>query len=183
MTWTRSRLTRARGSLVERRDGPLHGSSARRRISAYVYGNVTVLGAVATVDLPGIASGAASVVVLATAASTFAAHILADAVAERVDAVEAPDPHGFLRRMRDSTPIVTSGVAPAAVLGLATLDLVAPAAALPLAGALVVVRLALTGPMVERFRGHPVSPAAVWGGLVLALLGTLIVGLKVYAGQ
>ncbi|NAZ81657.1 hypothetical protein GTR02_07480 [Kineococcus sp. R8] len=155
-------------SLLQRRDGGLGVTRARHRTTAFVYGNITVLGAVLAVGAGAVASGSAVLAVLATALTTFVAHVVADVVAARVtDGPDQPPPpeHELREELRDATPVATSGLLPAVVLGLSALDVLPVAVAQPLAALVVVVRLALTGVVVERLSGvrrHPLRCGEVW---------------------
>ena len=143
-----------------------------------MYGNVTVLGAVVSVSEEQTAGGRAVVVVLATAVATFVAHVVADLVAARIGPDE-PDPRELREEVRDTVPVASSAVVPAALLGLGALGVVAPWVAQLLAAGALLARLAATGPVVERLSGRRASPAAVWGGVGLAVLGAVIAGVEV----
>jgi len=167
-------------SLRRRPDGGLPVHRARERGSAFVYGNITVLGAVVAVGQDAVRSGSASVVVLATAAATFVAHVMAHVVSERIGPDVDP-PH--LRReagasLRDALPIASSGVWPALLLLAGTLELLPTTTAWAAAAAVVGVRLALTGLVVERVSGRRPSSTALWGGVVLAALSAVVAVVK-----
>lgn len=97
-----------------------HGQ--RRRLSAYVYGNILVLAAVAASTPGSIERGTAAIVVLATAGTTFLAHVFADFVANS----RIPEAHGaanedqrkfkVAEELRDATPILSSGTVPALIV-------------------------------------------------------------------
>ena len=159
-----------------RRGGELTTGRARERASAYVYGNITTLGALAAVGLDAVEHGTAAVAVAATAVATFVAHVIAHAVAERIGADEQTPARdrGVSAELRDTLPIATSGGLPVLLLLLGALDLVAPLTAWVLAVAVVVVRLASTGLVIERISGRSASPTALWSGLVLAALSVAV---------
>jgi len=168
-------------SLLQRRDGGLDVVRARRRTSAFVYGNITVLGAVVAVGAGAVHDGTAVLAVLATALTTFVAHVVADVVSSRVtsgpDAPPHPE-HEVREELRDATPIATSGTLPAVVLALGWLTALDAGAAQLLAALVVVARLALTGVVVQRLSGRPASPAALWGGVALAALSAVVAVVK-----
>ena len=167
--------------LLHRRDGGLGVARARRRTSAFVYGNITVLGAVVALGAEAVESGAAVLAVLATALTTFVAHVVADLVSTRV--TEAPDApphaeHEVREELRDATPVATSGSLPAAVLALGWLTGLPPGPVQLVAALWVVARLAVTSLVVERLSGRPSSPAALWGGIALAALSAVVAVVK-----
>ena len=106
--------TRLYSRLVTRTDGPLEPARAARRLSAYVYGNILVLAAVAASTPSSIEHGTAAVLVLATAVTTFLAHVFADFVAGS----QIPEAHGdatdeqrkfkAVEEFRDAVPILSS---------------------------------------------------------------------------
>ena len=168
-------------SLLQRRDGGLGVLRARRRTSAFVYGNITVLGAVVAVGAEAVGSGAAVLAVLATALTTFVAHVVADVVSSRVTDEPGAPPHAgheVREELRDATPIATSGSLPAAVLALGWLTGLPPGPVQLVAALVVVGRLALTGVVVQRLSGRAPSPAALWGGVALAVVSAVVAVVK-----
>ena len=163
-------------SIHRRRGGHLAVERARHRTSAFVYGNITVLGALLTVDPHGVETGFGAVSVAATAVATFVAHIMADLVSDRVQ------PRGSLRKprdeileeLRDATPIATSGALPIVFLLSGTLGFLPVQTALWMGVAVVIGRLALTGLVIERLSERQASPAALWGGIVLSVSSAVL---------
>ena len=78
---------------------------------------------------------------------------------------------------RDSGPILTSGIIPAALLLLALFGFSSSAAVL-LAELLLVARIAAVGIVVARLRTEPTSLSTVLAGIALALLALIIVVTK-----
>ena len=78
------------GILTERNGAPLPPRRAASRLSAYVYGNILILGAVAVVDGHQIDHGYAVWLVLGTGLTTYVAHVLADLIAKS----SIPEAHG-----------------------------------------------------------------------------------------
>lgn len=148
---------------------PLH--RVRSRISAFVYGNFVVLGAVLAATQEQVASGRAVLVVGVTAATTFVAHVVADSVAEQIDPPAARSRRRAQDEIRDAAPVATSASVPVVVFGLAALGLVPSAAAQWIAVVIVVARLAATGYVVNKVSGRPASPLALWSGFGLAVIG------------
>lgn len=168
------------GPLTQHRSGhePLDADRARSRLSAYVYGNVLVLAAV--IGTTGEEEHSHTwLVVLATALSTYAAHIFSHNVGERIGRTEA-DHAGHLREeIRDAVPILSSGIAPALIYAGLALHWIEAGPAETAAVALLVLRLAGTGLAVERLSNRRVSASALWAGIGFALVGGGIAYLKV----
>jgi hypothetical protein len=162
--------------LTQRRDGGLDVVRARHRISAYIYGNITILAAVVAVDEESVENGHGLLTVSATALATFIAHITADIVSERVRPEHTPEkPRGeVLAELRDATPIATSAVVPFLLLLLGTLGVLSDPLAQLTAAAAIIVRLAGVGLITQRLSGRPRSVPAFWGGIALAVLSTAI---------
>lgn len=152
----------------------------RERVSAYVYGNILVLAALATTTPHSVETGHAAVVVIATTVTTFFAHVLAHLVAHQIGEPAAhggstPDRHS----LRDATPIASSGSVPALILLVAWLAELDPSGAVLVSSAVVVVRLGGLGVLTSRYAGHRSRLADLWMGLVLAGLSGVVVVLKV----
>lgn len=163
-------------SIRHRSDGGLDVDRARHRTSAFVYGNITVLGALVAVDPHAVETGHGAIAVGATAVATLIAHIAADLVSERVrpDHVPRKPREEVTEELRDATPIATSGGIPVLFLLLGTLGILPPNIALWIGIAVVVGRLAMTGVVTERLSGRSASPAALWGGIVLAVISAVV---------
>lgn len=163
-------------SIRHRRDGGLDVDRARHRTSAFVYGNITVLGALVAVDPHGVETGHGAIAVGATGVATFIAHIAADLVSERVrpDHVPRKPREEILEELRDATPIATSGAIPVFFLLLGTLGVLPAQVALWIGIAVVVLRLASTGLVTERLSGRGPSATALWGGIVLAVVSAAV---------
>ncbi|SFA44528.1 hypothetical protein SAMN05444374_103100 [Rhodococcoides kroppenstedtii] len=149
---------------------------ASRRLSAYVYGNVLVLAAVAASPLGYVEDGTAALLVLGTGVSTFLAHIFADTVA--ASAIRAERRH-VLEELRDSVPIASSAAVPAALLAVATTDLVSAALAQALLAGLIARRVSGIPVVAARLRGSEVSFRVVVAGIVLALVAAVVIAVKI----
>lgn len=153
----------------------------RERVSAYVYGNILVLAALATTTPHSVETGHAVVVVLATTGTTFLAHVLAHLVAHQIGA--DPAEHGGAvpdrNSLRDAVPIFSSGSVPALILFVAWLADLPASGAILVATAAVVLRLAGLGFVTSRFAGRRSRLGDLWTGLVLAGLSGVVVVLKV----
>ncbi|MEI5675203.1 MULTISPECIES: hypothetical protein [unclassified Nocardioides] len=161
--------------------GELALERVRERISAYVYGNILVLAALATTTPHSVEDGHAALVVIATTATTFLAHVLAHLVAHQVGADHsaggaAPDRSS----LRDALPIASSGSVPALILLVAWLGHLPPTGAVLVSAGVVVVRLAGLGMVTSRFSGRRSRLSDLWMGLVLAVLSGVVVLLKVW---
>lgn len=171
--------------------GELPVARLRERVSAYVYGNILVLAALATTTPHAVETGHGAVVVIATTVTTFLAHVLAHLVAHhvgdeppaRASAGSTGGPaHGAVPdrdSLRDAVPIASSGSLPALILLVAWLTGLDPSAAVLVSSAVVVVRLAGLGVLTRRYAGHRSRLADLWTGLVLAGLSGVVVVLKV----
>lgn len=161
-----------------RRGGGLAQDRARDRISAFVYGNITVLGAVVALTPSSVESGQGSVVVAATAGTTFISHLVSDRIAAKIGVpAESDRPQPLRSEFRDAMPIATTALLPFVLLLLAAVDVLPAWIALAIAALTVVVRLAATGLVVERISGHR-SRTGVWAGFSLALGSAVIAGVK-----
>lgn len=156
----------------DRRHG-LDPTDAAQRISAYLYGNILALAALVPF-LSEELTGRAVWVVLGTTVSTFVAHVVAEGIGH--DLPWSRWPH----LMRESWPILTSGIAPALILGAGLIGLLPVDVAVVAAPVLVNVRLALTGGLVARLRGTPWSWRVVLSGIAVAVAGSLVVALKLW---
>jgi hypothetical protein len=149
---------------------PLPSEVGQHRTTAFIYGNILVLAAVVQVSLHPI-TGRSVVTVLATAVTTFLAHVFADVITSTWS-------WGTVRHAaRDSGPILTSGIIPAALLLLALFGFSSSAAVL-LSELLLVARIAAVGIVVARLRTEPTSLSTVLAGIALALLALIIVVTK-----
>lgn len=152
----------------------------RTRISAYVYGNILVLTAIATCTPHMVDTGFAALAVAATTVTTYIAHVFAHFVAEQVG-------HGDLEHesdrdeLRDALPIISSGSVPTLVFLVPPLfDTQGTALWTLLAAGVVLVRLASMGALVAHLNGELPSARAHWWGIGVAAVGFAIVALKVW---
>jgi hypothetical protein len=151
----------------------------RSRVSAYIYGNIFVLAAIFATSPEGVAHWSAVVIVLATSATTFFAHVVAHNIGQAIGRTENEELRVQLaKEARDAVPIMTSGTIPAVLLGLGALGWLAPGLSQVLAEAYVVVRLAGTGIIVRRLSGAASRRGGFWSGLALAGIGVIIAALK-----
>lgn len=154
------------------RDKPLPAEDITHRTTAFVYGNVLVLAALVQVSLSTI-TGQSVVTVLATAVSTFLVHIFAGVITTTWSKAS------LKRNTRDSTPILTAGLLPSALLLLTVIFGVPQLLTTTLAELLIVARIALIGVVVARLRDEPATRSTMLAGIALALLGLSIVVTKV----
>jgi hypothetical protein len=151
----------------------------RSRVSAYIYGNIFVLAAIFATSPEGVAHWTAVVIVVATSATTFFAHVVAHNIGQAIGRADDEDLRVQLaREARDAVPIMTSGTVPAVLLGLGALGWLPPVLSQLLAEAYVVVRLAGTGIVVRRLSGAASPQGGFWSGLALAGIGIVIAALK-----
>ena len=165
--------------LTARRQHDLPVERVRSRVGAYIYGNILVLAAIFATSSQGIAHGSAVVIVVATSATTFLAHVVAHNIGQ---AIGRPRDETLRLQLaqeaRDAVPIMNSGAGPAVFLALGALGFLPPGFSQVLAEAYVVVRLAGTGIIVRRISGDASRLAGPWSGLALAGIGVVIAALK-----
>jgi hypothetical protein len=161
---------------------PLDVEDAATRTTAYVYGNILVLAALATQSTEDVYSGRAFWIVMGTAVSTFLAHVFAEALGGliRRPATSPVTLRSALGLARESLPVLTSGLLPAAVLVLGWTQVMTGGTSLILAEVVVLVRIAGTGIIVARLRNEPSSLRILLLGVAVAVVGALISLLKVY---
>ena len=143
------------------------------RIESYVYGNVLVLAALATVGLDDLDSSRPALLILGTAFSTYVAHLLSVTVAHR-----ARTDHPLRHAFRDGVPIATSGLVPAGLLLLGWAGVLAPRWSLGLAIATIVFRFVLTGSVVSHLNGEQSTWKNALIGFGLALAGLVVAAVK-----
>src|SRR5215211_3562626 len=164
--------------LTARRQHDLPVERVRSRVGAYIYGNILVLAAIFATSSQGIAHGSA-VVVVATSATTFLAHVVAHNTGQAIGRPRDDTLRLQLaQEARDAVPIMNSGAGPAVFLVLGALGWLPPGFSQVLAEAYVVVRLAGTGIIVRRISGDASRLAGPWSGLALAGIGVVIAALK-----
>ncbi|GAA4685834.1 hypothetical protein [Frondihabitans cladoniiphilus] len=152
---------------------------ARNRTSAYIYGNILVLAAVAAVSPDSILHWGAFVAIVATTVTTFLAHVLAHGIGQQIGRSDEESRLHLAQEIRDAVPIISSGAVPALFMLLGALHVISPFWAQVVGGGLVVVRLALAGVLIERMTGRRSSWGVLWSGFVLAFASAVIVVLKV----
>ncbi len=164
------------------RKTPLDVEDAATRTTAYVYGNILVLAALVTQSDDDIYSGRAFWIVIGTAVSTFLAHVFAEGLGGLIRHA-GDDPvtwRSALALARESWPVLTSGLLPAAVLVLGWAEIITAGPALMLAEAVVLIRIAGTGIIVARLRNEPSSLRMLLLGVAVAVVGAGISLLKAY---
>lgn len=161
---------------------PLDLEDAATRTTAYVYGNILVLAALVTQKSDDVYSGRAFWIVIGTAVSTFLAHVFAEGLGG-LTRHPANDPvtwRGAIALARESWPVLTSGLLPAALLVLGWTEIIGAGLSLVLAEAVVLIRIAGTGIIVARLRNEPSSLRIILLGVAVAGVAALISLLKVY---
>ena len=161
-----------------RSTGELPIARSRSRISSYLYGNILVLAAVFASTPDTILNWSAEVVVAATTLTTFLAHVVAHGVAQQLGRTDEDAQLHLRRELRDAVPILTSGTLPIVLLSLGALTVLPPSVAELSAALILVVRIALTGILVQSLSHNRLSIGVVWTGIALAGLSLVIVALK-----
>jgi len=159
---------------------PLDLEDATQRTTAYVYGNLLVLAAILAVTKEEVASGRAFWIVLGTAVSTFVAHVFAEVMGAQVRSTGPPTIRGLIKLARESLPVLTSGLLPAAILLLGYWEVLTTGPALTIAEAIVLIRIAGTGIIVARLRNERSSLRLLLVGVAVAGVGLSVSLLKVY---
>lgn len=167
----RSRVVRP----LTRRREDVDPHRAESRVAAYVYGNVLVLAAVVGTSPAAVDSGTAVLLVVGTVLSTFVAHVLAHSIG-------ALSTGGDRRRvgqaLRDATPVLSSGVLPAALLLGTALGWPSELVGQALASAVGLVRIGGVGIVYRRLQADVPLGRAVLVGVAAAALALLAVVLK-----
>ena len=153
---------------------------ARSRTSAYVYGNILVLTAVAGVDSASILDWTALFVVAGTTITTFLAHILAHSIGQQLGRTSEEAQLHIRDEVRDSLPIASSGSVPALMMFLGAVAIVPPLWAQLIAALIIVARLAFLGILVEKMTARKSTFGMLWSGVVLAGLSVIIVDAKIF---
>lgn len=149
---------------------------AAARTQAYILGNIAVLATIAIVGREPVHVAEGLLLLVGTVLVTFAAHVVADVFAKRVRTGDRPDRPSLVHSVRDSLPIVSSGVVPVLALAAAAVGAVAFIAAWIVAIVSVIARFLFLGAIVGRLRGEPSTWRTQSAGVVLALLGMLLAG-------
>ena len=153
--------------------------SIRSRVSAYVYGNILVLGAVVAAIEGSSIEWSSLIVVAVTTFTTFLAHVVSHGIGQQIGRTGADARVHIGTELRDAVPILSSGVVPLAVMAVGAVGLLTPLVTEVVAGGILVVRLALTGIQVERVSDDRSSAGVLWAGFGLAAVSLVIVALKV----
>ena len=158
---------------------PLTRQDASARITAYVYGNLVILGALLTLQSEAALSWHGALTILAAGLSTFVAHAFADLLGRRVGHDHRSVLSAALAAARDSRPIVTAAIVPIGMLA-AGAWLHWPSSGVQLAAELFIcARIGLIGATAERFRGRPSSHRFVLVGVGIAVAAALVAVAKV----
>lgn len=165
-----------------RRQNPIDLVRAANRVHAYLYGNILVLAALAVLSEHTIESGHGALLIVGTAATTYVAHVVADVYSHRIRALGHEDEESrleLLQELRDAVPIASSASMPTIILIAAWLGWLPPIVALTIAIITVVVRFVLLGSMVGYVTDKTSSWRSVFEGIGLAVIGIIVVALKV----
>jgi hypothetical protein len=87
-------------------------------VGAYVYGNIFVLAALVAISPESIANWTGVVIVVATAATTFLAHVVAHNIGQAIGRSDDDARLHLAQETRDAVPIMSSGAIPAVLLAL-----------------------------------------------------------------
>lgn len=156
---------------------PLPVEDYASRISAYVYGNILVLAALLPLNTASVVH--AGLVVIGTSISTFIAHAFAESVGRSARSGRPLTPVERIQELRDSVPVLTSGLVPAAVVGLGGLGWLELSTALLIAEIWVVTRIAGTSYVITRLRGERPNRGTLATSIVLTVVAVVIVVIKV----
>lgn len=165
-----------------RRRTPLSIEDTASRITAYVYGNIVVLSSLVPLSQDDAETGRSFWIVLGVSLATFLAHALAESAGRSARSHRSLRPKEFVNELRDSVPVVTSGLVPAFLLLAAWLGDLPGHQAQLFAEGYVLLRLASTGIAIGRARGECPSARTFGAGVGTAAAGALITLLKLSAG-
>ncbi|WP_213814113.1 hypothetical protein [Glaciihabitans sp. dw_435] len=161
------------------RDPNLSVDTVASRSEAYVYGNILVLAALATLTEHDIQTGHAALLVAGTALSTFVAHVLAHFIGHQIRA-QGRDESAHLRAgVRNAVPIATSGAFPTILLLAGMWHWLPGGWSLGLAIASIVLRFFSLGTVLASLSGKRSSLLALMSGIGLGVVGVIVVTLKV----
>lgn len=156
----------------------LSRDDAASRISAYVYGNILVLAALAAASPTQADSWEAIAIVLGTGFATYLAHVFSELIGHRVRHGGHPHPRDVLHELWVAGPIASSAVLPGVVLAVSWAGRLDAKWALLLAIAVIAVRLALLGTAMERASGRRSSLRAFIAGFALAAAAVALGAVK-----
>ncbi len=160
------------------RGGHLDAERTATRASAYLYGDVLVLAALLSLHPDDLTGTTGLAYVLGTALSTYAAHVLAEAVGLSLRGGQRVSSADLRHELRDAVPIVSASSGPALLMVAVLLGWWPPGTALAIAIAVTTVRLAVLGWVIGYVRGKPPSLRTFLAGIVLALTGLTVAVLK-----
>ena len=149
-----------------------------RRVSAASYGTVLVLASLALVDADEVASGWGWELVTGVGLATWVAHVYAEVVGDHIRHTAAPGRRELRRAMTDGLPILLAAVAPAVMLLLGRLDVLAHRGALWAAVVVAFLQLVGVGALVGSLSDHGSGPwrfAAATGAFGFAVVVVKIV--------
>jgi hypothetical protein len=159
------------------------GEQAAARLSAYIYGNIIIFAALVPLGEDDVKHGHGVQLILGVAVSTYLAHVFAEIIGHAARAGESMTRAEIVHELKDSRPVASSGVLPALLLGAASAHWMSASVALLISEIYLLVRLALVGFMIERFRAERASFRTLIGGLALAAVAAGISLLKVLLGH
>jgi hypothetical protein len=162
-----------------RADPTLPPEQAAARISAYVYGNIIVFATTVPLAAAELHHGHGALLVLGVAASTYLAHVFAEIIGRSVRSAQSMTGTELWHELRDSLPVLTSGMVPAALLLAGGLGWPPERAAVVISEVYLLVRMALIGLVVERLRSPRLSAHTLMAGVMLAAAAAVISGIKI----
>ncbi len=153
-------------------------SRIRSRISAYVYGDVLVLAALLALEPEHHVSWPSVLTIVGTTMTTYVAHVVSDAIGERIGRTDVETAGHLRAELRDAAPIAVAGLVPAIVVAAAALHLLPPEAAQAIAATAVLLRLAAVGAVTSHLTGRSAPLSTVLSGISIATLGAAIAVIK-----
>lgn len=165
--------------LLGTRRGTISREEAADRVSAYVYGNIIVLAALAGIHPPDAQHWSSVWSLFGVGLATLVAHVFSDLSGHRVRHDEHPGLHDVLHELAVARPIATSTLAPAVPLATGCLGWIGGRTAMTVAFAVIALRLAWIGNLMARQSGRRSSARVVLSGLGFAVLAVAIAAVKV----
>jgi hypothetical protein len=160
----------------------LNAAEASRRITAFVYGHLVVLGALLALLPTTAVSGQGALTILGAGLSTFIAHAFADMLGRRIGHGHRSVLGALLAAARHSLPIVTAMLVPIGVLAIGGWFEIDETLVQLAAELVICVRIGMVGATAERFRGRPSSHRFVLVGVGIALAAATVSIAKVALG-
>lgn len=153
---------------------------AASKVSAYVYGNILVLAALATVSPEQAETWHGVLLILGTGLATYIAHVFSEMIGFRIRLDDPPEKQTVKHEISLARPIATSATIPAIILALSALDWIDGKIALIAAIVVIGLRLAFIGSTVKRVADKDDSAKSFWAGIAFAAAAGAVALIKFF---